>query len=168
MKKKRVKAKIDIWTIELTLLLYREIIKRFGKHRHWGMDSYPGLYQTEYDRFCQDFADAHGAKSMDAVKMQVAWAIGHQPMIKNLHNMRNFFRNKLVAWDLDFIDADLFPSWSMNWYRDVADRLKDLTRKMMERYVYGEFVSIDEAIEESNDAKMEDLYDKDNVWFPII
>jgi hypothetical protein len=150
-----MKVKIDIWTIELTLLLYREIMKRFGPHRLWGPASFPAVSPGAYDDFCEDFARAHGAKSSDAVKMQVGWAIGHQPMIKNLHNMRNFFRNKLVAWDVDFIDSNLFPAWSMNWYRDVSDHIKNVTRSMMETHVYGESVKINDFIEDEEEAPEE-------------
>jgi len=149
----RKKALIDIWTIETTLVLYRQLMKRFGPHREWYRTSFPYDKRFDYDDFCEKFAAAHGAKSADAVKMQVGWAVGRQPMIKNRHNMRNIFRNKLCAWDVDFIDGRLLPAWSMNWYKNVSDNLKELTKRMMKRYIYGEMVSINDAVDAADDEK---------------
>ena len=61
--------------------------------------------------------------------------------------MRNIFRNKLCAWDVDFIDGRLLPAWTMNWYKNIPDRLKELTKRLMKTYVNGEFVSINDAVE---------------------
>jgi hypothetical protein len=65
-----------IWTFATRLTLFQQLVKRFGPYSEWERATLPGHgMNVDYDAFCADFARAVGARSADAVKHQIAFAM---------------------------------------------------------------------------------------------
>lgn len=66
----------DIWTGEVRRVLFARIVTQFGPYVEWKKKSSPGRgLDDAFNEFCDVFARAVGAKSGEAVKHQVAFAL---------------------------------------------------------------------------------------------
>jgi hypothetical protein len=102
-----------IWSRAVRDLLFEELVERFGPYKDWEMQAAPSRRKrAEFDKFCASFADLVGAKSGEAVKHQIAWAIG-VPMNSEHHwdssQARNAMLNMAAAFDAGFIRNRDFP-----------------------------------------------------------
>src|SRR5262245_33030479 len=66
----------DIWTETIRRTLYSTLVRRFGPYAKWEKTSSPGRgLDATFDEFCDAFARVAGAKSGDAVKHQIRFAL---------------------------------------------------------------------------------------------
>ncbi|MEO1475730.1 MAG: hypothetical protein AAFS13_05055 [Pseudomonadota bacterium] len=68
--------KPTIWTSEARKLLYQRLVARFGPSSSWETTGSPGNgLDDAFEEFCIAFAAVVGAKSGDAVKHQIIFAM---------------------------------------------------------------------------------------------
>lgn len=66
----------EIWSGDVRRVLYKRLVELFGPYDEWEKTSSPGRgLDEEFDKFCRTFAQAVGAKSADAVKHQIRFAM---------------------------------------------------------------------------------------------
>ncbi|HSM95720.1 MAG TPA: hypothetical protein VLT91_06735 [Rhizomicrobium sp.] len=66
----------EIWTGDVRRVLYKRLVGLFGSADKWEKSGSPGRDLDEnFDDFCEAFARAVGAKSGDAVKHQIRFAL---------------------------------------------------------------------------------------------
>lgn len=73
---KPAKTSKRIWTSEITNLLFKLLVERFGPHSEWECETTPSRNNEEYNEFLEAFAKAIGATGSAAVKMQITAALG--------------------------------------------------------------------------------------------
>jgi hypothetical protein len=104
-----------IWTMEIRLVLYRRLVEQFGAIDKWKETSSPGGDRNkEFDQFCEDFARVVGAKSGDAVKHQIRFAMpesvrGSGSIWKNGGHAPVAILNKAAALEAGFIEGKHLP-----------------------------------------------------------
>ena len=66
----------EIWTGDVRRVLYRRLVEQFGALDKWkGTSSPGGGHDEKFSQFCEDFARVVGAKSGDAVKHRIRFAM---------------------------------------------------------------------------------------------
>ena len=66
----------DIWSGDVRRVLYKRLVQLFGPLDQWEKTNSPGRGLDDgFDEFCEAFARAVGAKSGDAVKHQIRFAM---------------------------------------------------------------------------------------------
>jgi hypothetical protein len=66
----------EIWTGDVRRVLYMRLVKQFGPSAGWKKVNSPGRGRdSEFERFCEAFANVVGAKSGGAVKHQIRFAM---------------------------------------------------------------------------------------------
>jgi hypothetical protein len=66
----------EIWSGDVRRVLYRRLVQLFGTYEDRQKTSSPGdPHENSFDSFCVTFAEAVGAKSADAVKHQIRFAM---------------------------------------------------------------------------------------------
>jgi hypothetical protein len=66
----------NIWTGDVRRLLYTRLVQLYGPSDKWEKTSSPGHgLDADFEKFCKIFAQAVGAKSADAVKHQIRFAM---------------------------------------------------------------------------------------------
>jgi hypothetical protein len=103
-------ARETIWTEAAYELLYEQLVRRFGPYKTW-LGQRPAN-RDEFEQFCATFAEVVGAKSAEAVKMQIRFAVGIDG--PNEHRWRQgqartAILNMAAAFHAGFIDNSHFP-----------------------------------------------------------
>jgi hypothetical protein len=66
----------EIWSGDVRRLLYGRLVQLFGPSYNWKKTNSPGGgLDASFEKFCGVFAQAVGAKSSDAVKHQIRFAL---------------------------------------------------------------------------------------------
>jgi hypothetical protein len=102
----------EIWTGDIRRVLYRRLIQRFGPYERWAKsNSSGGEHDKDFDDFCADFARAIGAKSGDAVKMQIRFAMPESPSGSTWErHAQTAILNKAAALEAGFIKDMHLPN----------------------------------------------------------
>jgi hypothetical protein len=101
----------DIWTGDIRRLLYKRLVAEFGPYNTWTKTTSPGGERdAAFDEFCTAFAVAVGAKSGDAVKQQIDFALP-QTEHSNTWNRQTqtAVLNKAAALEAGFIEEKHLP-----------------------------------------------------------
>jgi hypothetical protein len=93
--------------------LYKRLVERFGPSDEWEKTSSPGRgLDADFDKFCKVFAQAVGAKSGDAVKHQIRFAMpetAHGSTWEQGH-AQTAILNKAAALEAGFIKDSQLPN----------------------------------------------------------
>jgi len=66
-----------MWTTELRTQMFRALVAKFGPFEEWETTGRPGRgLDDQYDEFCDAMMTLTGAKSIQAVKHQIAYGKG--------------------------------------------------------------------------------------------
>jgi hypothetical protein len=74
------------------------------------MHSYPKNRKEEFEKFCADFGRVYGASEKGGVMMQIRWATTRQDKVDGTSWAETYFRSKLAAFEVGFIDKSYFPT----------------------------------------------------------
>ncbi len=103
----------EIWTGDVRRVLYRRLVERFGAFDNWVGTSSPGPGHDEnFNQFCDDFARVVGAKSGDAVKHQIRFAMPESAggSVWQEGHARTAILNKAAALESGFIENRHLPN----------------------------------------------------------
>jgi hypothetical protein len=102
----------EIWTGDVRRVLYRRLVEQFGPFDKWERASSPGGGNDEnFNQFCEDFARVVGAKSGEAVKHQIRFAMpesGSGSSYAGGH-AQTAILNKAAALEAGFIENKHLP-----------------------------------------------------------
>jgi hypothetical protein len=104
--------RIVIWTEAARRLLYDQLVKRFGKLDSWPSQAGP-TDRSAFTKFCNDFAKLVNAESGDAVKHQIAHAVGIHGDGTHLWEQSRFqtvVLNMASAYYAGFVTTKNFPT----------------------------------------------------------
>jgi hypothetical protein len=101
-----------IWTGEIRRVLYSRLIQLFGSYSTWQKTSSPGGDQdAAFDEFCSAYAAAVGAKSGDAVKHQIRFALPESEHGSTWErHAQTAILNKAAALEAGFIEDKHLPN----------------------------------------------------------
>lgn len=101
----------DIWTGDVRRVLYWRLIQLFGPSNTWQKVSSPGGGRDQdFDQFCEVFAKAVGAKSANAVKHQIRFALPETKRGSSWdRHAQTAILNKAAALEMGFIDDNQLP-----------------------------------------------------------
>jgi hypothetical protein len=105
-------AMSEIWTGDARRLLYRRLVEKFGSLDNWeGTSSPGGGHDAKFDEFCEDFARVVGAKSGEAVKHQIRFAMPETRRGSTWEEgqARTAIMNKAAALEAGFIQNKHLP-----------------------------------------------------------
>jgi hypothetical protein len=101
----------EIWTRDVRRVLYKGLVRRFGTSDKWKKTSSPGRRRDqEFEEYCEVFAKAVGAKSGNAVKQQIRFAMPeteHGSTWKR--HAQTAILNKAAALEMGFINDGQLP-----------------------------------------------------------
>lgn len=102
----------DIWSGEVRRLLYRRLVKQFGASQKWEKSAAPGRgLDPAFEKFCGAFAQVVGAKSADAVKHQIRFAMPEtEHGSKWGRQAQTAILNKAAALEAGFIKDSQLPN----------------------------------------------------------
>lgn len=99
-----------IWSSNARQLLFSRLTKLFGAASEWEYTHAPGRgLDEQFEEFCEAFATVVGAKSADAVKMQIRFAMPEMGTgSERDRHAQTAILNKAYAMEAGFIeDRDL-------------------------------------------------------------
>ena len=99
-------ARDQIWTGDVRRVLYSRLVKQFGPYDRWEKASSPGHgLDTQFNKFCQKFAEIVGAKSGEAVKQQIRFALPEteRGSTWDIGHAQTAILNKAAALEAGFI-----------------------------------------------------------------
>jgi hypothetical protein len=101
----------DIWTGSVRRVLYGRLVSLFGPYKNWKKKSQPGRdMDDKFNDFCSAFAVAVGAKSGDAVKHQIAFALPETVSGSTWKaQVQTAISNKAPALEMGFIEDRHLP-----------------------------------------------------------
>jgi len=101
----------SIWTGDVRRVLYQRLVQLFGPSGQWEKSNSPGRgLDEEFDRFCTVFAEAVGAKSGDAVKHQIRFALPETQRGSTWgRHAQTAILNKAAALEMGFIEDRQLP-----------------------------------------------------------
>jgi hypothetical protein len=102
----------EIWTGEVRRVLYKRLVQQFGPSDQWKKSGSPGgAPDSDFDEFCEAFARAVGAKSGDAVKHQIRFALPETEHGSNWgRHAQTAILNKAAALEAGFISDGQLPN----------------------------------------------------------
>jgi hypothetical protein len=102
----------DIWTGDVRRVLYKRLVQLFKPSDKWEKSGSPGHgLDRDFDRFCKVFAEAVGAKSADAVKHQIRFALPETECGSNWgRQAQTAILNKAAALEAGFIRDSQLPN----------------------------------------------------------
>lgn len=102
----------EIWSGDVRRLLYRRLGKLFGPSEKWEKGGSPGRgLDPEYEEFCTGFAEVVGAKSGDAVKHQIRFAMPESEHGSTWgRHAQTAILNKAAALETGFIKDSQLPN----------------------------------------------------------
>jgi hypothetical protein len=101
-----------IWTGNIRRVLYMRLVRRFGPSGKWKKTFSPGRgLDEEFDEFCKAFANAVGAKSGEAVKHQIRFAMPETEHGSTWgRHAQTAILNKTAALETGFITDSQLPN----------------------------------------------------------
>jgi hypothetical protein len=101
----------DIWTQDVRRVLYARVVQLFGPLVTWEKKNSPGReLDEEFSEFCGVFARAVGAKSGDAVKHQIRFAMPETERGSTWgRQAQTAILNKAAALESGFIEDKHLP-----------------------------------------------------------
>jgi hypothetical protein len=101
----------DIWTGDVRRVLYTRLVGLFGPSEEWKKKSSPGGgLDRDFQKFCELFAQVVGAKSADAVKHQIRFALPETQRGSNWgRQAQTAILNKAAALETGFIKDSQLP-----------------------------------------------------------
>jgi hypothetical protein len=117
-----------IWTGDIRRVLYHQLVKKFGPYDQWEKVSSPGGNRDkEFEKFCDSFAEAIGAKSGEAVQHQIRFA---QPETPNestwSRQAQTAILNKAAALEAGFIEDKHLPDLAVGREKQPVLKEEDL------------------------------------------
>jgi hypothetical protein len=102
----------EIWTGEVRRVLYARLVRQFGPSIKWKKASSPGRgLDEEFEKFCEAFAHAMGAKSGDAVRHQIRFALPETEHGSTWgRHAQTAILNKAAALETGFITDSQLPN----------------------------------------------------------
>ncbi len=102
----------DIWTGDVRRVLYKRLVQEFGISGTWEKTSSPGRgLDKAFEEFCDMFAKVVGAKSGDAVKHQIRFAMPETEKGSNWgRHAQTAIMNKAAALEMGFIRDSQLPN----------------------------------------------------------
>lgn len=102
----------EIWSGDVRRVLYKRLVKVFGVSEEWEFSGSPGRGRDEeFDEFCDAFARVFGAKSGDAVKHQIRFAMPEsEEGSKWDRHAQTAIGNKAAALEAGFIRDSQLPN----------------------------------------------------------
>ena len=102
----------DIWTGDIRRVLYKRLVEEFGPYDTWEKSGSPGRgVDKEFERFCEVFAKAIGAKSGKAVQHQIRFAMPETANGSNWgRQAQTAILNKAAALEGGFIEDKHLPN----------------------------------------------------------
>jgi hypothetical protein len=102
----------EIWTGDIRRVLYKRLVQLFGPSDEWEKTAAPGRgLDPDFDRFCGVFAQAVGAKSGDAVKHQIRFAMPETEHGSTWgRQAQTAILNKAVALEAGFVRDGQLPN----------------------------------------------------------
>ena len=102
----------DIWTGDVRRILYRRLVRQFGPSETWEKTSSPGRgLDVDFESFCKVFAEAVGAKSAQAVKHQIRFAMPESQRGTSWgRHVQTAILNKAAALEMGFIKDSQLPN----------------------------------------------------------
>jgi hypothetical protein len=102
----------EIWTGEVRRVLYERLVQLFGPSDKWAKTGSPGRgLDADFDKFCEVFAQAVGAKSGDAVKHQIRFAMPETERGSTWErHAQTAILNKAAALEAGFISDSQLPN----------------------------------------------------------
>jgi hypothetical protein len=101
----------DIWTQDVRRVLYARLVQIFGPLSSWEKKNSPGRQLDDgFSEFCDVFARAVGAKSGDAVKRQIRFAMPETERGSSWgRQAQPAIFNKAAAFEAGFIEGKHLP-----------------------------------------------------------
>ena len=101
----------EIWIGDIRRVLYKRLVQLFGPLAEWEKTNSPGRgLDDKFDEFCADFARAVGAKSGDAVKHQIRFAMPETQRGSTWdRHAQTAILNKAAALEAGFIEDKHLP-----------------------------------------------------------
>ena len=101
----------DIWTGDVRRVLYKRLVKEFGPLDKWEKTNSPGRnLDQQFDEFCDVFAKAVGAKSGEAVRIQIRFAMPETAKGSSWgRQVQTAILNKAAALEAGFIEDKHLP-----------------------------------------------------------
>src|SRR5690348_1457604 len=101
----------EIWTDAVRRVLYTRLVAQFGPYVDWKKTSSPGRgLDAMFDQFCDAFARAMGARSGDAVKHQIRFALPETEKGSTWgRHAQTAILNKAAALEAGFIEDRHLP-----------------------------------------------------------
>lgn len=101
----------DIWTGDVRRVLYKRLVQKFGPSDSWKKSNSPGgRLDKEFEKFCEVFASAVGAKSASAVKHQIRFALPESARGSTWgRHAQTAILNKAAALEMGFIRDGQLP-----------------------------------------------------------
>src|SRR5689334_14199944 len=102
----------DVWTGEARRLLYKRLVEEFGRYGEWEKSSSPGNGRdAAFEKFCDSFAKALGAKSGQAVQHQIRFAMPESAKGSTWgRQAQTAILNKAAALEAGFIEDKHLPN----------------------------------------------------------
>jgi hypothetical protein len=102
----------EIWTGDLRRVLYKRLVQQFDASDTWEKTSSPGRGRdNDFNQFCEVFAKAIGAKSGNAVKHQIRFAMPETEHGSNWgRHAQTAILNKAAALEMGFINDGQLPN----------------------------------------------------------
>lgn len=102
----------EIWTGDVRRVLYKRLVQLFGPSDKWEKSGAPGRgLDADFDKFCEAFAQAVGAKSGDAVKHQIRFAMPESERGSTWERQaQTAILNKAAALEAGFIRDSQLPN----------------------------------------------------------
>lgn len=102
----------EIWSGEVRRVLYQRLVVQFGPYSEWKNKTSPGGGRDEeYNDFCGSFAQAVGAKSQEAVRHQIRFAMPETTRGTSWgRHAQTAILNKAAALEAGFIEDKHLPN----------------------------------------------------------
>jgi hypothetical protein len=103
---------LEIWTGDVRRVLYKRLVNEFGPLGNWEKTNSPGRgLDSAFEQFCDAFAKAVGAKSGDAVRHQIRFAMPETQKGSTWEqgHARTAILNKAAALESGFIENKHLP-----------------------------------------------------------
>lgn len=109
--RERMAHQPEIWTGDVRRVLYKRLVQLFGAWDKWEKRGSPGRgLDTDFEKFCDIFAQVVGARSGDAVKHQIHFAIPETESGSTWKNhAQTAILNKAIALECGFIRDQHLP-----------------------------------------------------------
>ena len=110
-----------IWTKAAYELLYQQLMERFGPYSEWKSPSCPSEKQRDrLNFFCESFASLIGAKSGDAVKLRIIYAVDGVGTEEDPHQFAVMTQSTCYALEAGFLKISSNASVTLKNAKEAA------------------------------------------------